>query len=208
MYFPLTPTISLASTWQLCWPRPGHRLVRLRQSGTFPVSHPSTWLSLTLLTAVCQDRHLPSLLDVGCGSGVLAIAGALLGIPWVVGCDLMAAATQVSRENARRAGVEPRIHWLQGSTEALAAQFRLIVANLPLAVQMAKQAEFVRLLAPGGCLILAGFKDTGEGAVAAFYLSRGWRELRRLTKECWEMELPPERSYTWVGLALQAPAAG
>ena len=183
MYVALTPTIALASTWHPCWPQPGRRLVRLRQSGTFPLGHPSTRLSLNLLRQACQEQRFASLLDVGCGSGILALAGALLGIPRVLGCDLSAAAVQVSRENARRARVVEQTYWLQGSTEALAGLFPLIVANLPLAVQVAKQTEFTRLLAPGGCLILSGFKDTGEGAVAAFYLSQGWRRQRRLTQE-------------------------
>jgi len=204
MYFPLTPTLALASTWQPCWPRPGRRLIRLRQSDTFPLGHPSTRLSLALLCAACQERPFASLLDVGCGSGVLAIAAALLGIPRVVGCDLSAAAVQVSQENARRAGVLKATHWLQGSTEALAGPFQLIIANLPLAVQLAKQPEFARLLAPGGRLVLSGFKDTGEAAVAAFYLSLGWRRQGRLTQDRWEAELPADRSYTWVALALHA----
>jgi len=204
MYFPLTPTITLASTWQPCWPQRGRRLIRLRQSRTFPIGHPSTRLSLELLAWVCEEQEFSSCLDVGCGSGVLAIAGALLGIRRVSGCDLSAAAVAVSRENARRAGVESQVHWLQGSTEALGARFPLILANLPLSVQRAKQPEFARLLAPRGRLILAGFKDTGEEAVTAFYLSRGWQLCRRLSLERWEPELPPDLSYTWVGLVLQA----
>ena len=205
MYFPLTPSIALASPWQPCLPRPGRRLIRLRQSRTFPLGHPSTRLSLELLRAACQERRFPTMLDVGCGSGVLAIAGALLGIPWVVGCDLSAAAVQVSRENSRRAGIVDRLHWLQGSTEALTGPFDLIIANLPLPVQITKQEEFVRLLAPRGRLLLAGFKDTGEAAVTDFYRSRGWQLRRRLTLERWEPELPADRSYTWVGVYLEVP---
>ena len=142
------------------------------------------------------------MLDVGCGSGVLAIAAAMLGIPHITGCDLSAAAVAVSRENARRARVKSQVHWLQGSTEACSSPFHLIVANLPLAVQLAKQQEFARMLAPQGGLILAGFKDTGEMAVVDFYLSRGWQIRQRLTWERWELELPADRSYTWVGVYL------
>ncbi len=205
MYFALTPHIALASPWHPCWPQPGRRVVRLSQTRTFPIGHPSTRLSLELLRAACQARPFAAMLDVGCGSGILAIAGALLGIPRVVGCDVSATAVQVSQENARLVGVEAQVDWIQGSTEAFACHFPLLVANLPLPVQLAKQPEFVRLLAPQGSLLLAGFKDTGETAVAAFYLSRGWQLRHRLTCERWEPELPRDLSYTWVGLHLAAP---
>jgi ribosomal protein L11 methyltransferase len=153
-----------------------------------------------LLTLACQERRFASLLDVGCGSGVLALTGAILGVPWCVGCDLTRAAVQVSHENARRNGLADGVAWVQGSTEALRPGFQLIAANLPYQVQLAKREELARLAQAGGGLILAGFRDTREKEVANYYLSQGWRLERRVTRELWELELPEEKSYTWVGL--------
>lgn len=207
MYFRLTPEIALCSVWHPCWPRPAVRLLRLRDARTFPIGHPSTRLGLELLTRVCRERPVASLLDVGCGSGILALAGALLGVPVVVGCDLSAAAVRAAQSNARRSQLSQPVWWFQGSTEALRSSFQLIMANLPYAVQLAKRPELVRLAQPQGGLILSGFRDTQEKELTDYYQALGWRLALRLTKERWEPELPEERSYTWVGLYLAGPAA-
>jgi ribosomal protein L11 methyltransferase len=81
MYLRLTPQAAICSPWHPCWPRRGRRLLRLRYARTFPIHHPSTRLCLDLLTEACRERHFPTLLDVGCGSGILTLAGALLGVP-------------------------------------------------------------------------------------------------------------------------------
>jgi ribosomal protein L11 methyltransferase len=153
-----------------------------------------------LLIQTCRERHVGSLLDVGCGSGILSLVGAVLGVPFAVGCDLNLAAIQVSRNNARQFQMPGRVFWIHGSTEALKSPFHLVVANLPFTVQMAKREEFGRLVHPRGGLILSGFRDTREKDLTDYYLSRGWRLQRRLTKDRWELELPEDRSYTWVGL--------
>jgi ribosomal protein L11 methylase PrmA len=124
----------------------------------------------------------------------------MLGVPFNVGCDLTAAAIQVSRENARRHQLTRQVFWFQGSTEALKPAFHLILANLPFQVQMAKQAELLRLAHHRGGIILSGFRDTLEGELVAYYLSQGWRLQHRLTRDLWELELPAEKSFTWVGL--------
>jgi ribosomal protein L11 methyltransferase len=200
MYLRLTPKTAFCSAWHPCWPHSEERLLRIRDSRTFPISHPSTRLCLELLILACQERRVDSLLDVGCGSGILALAGAVVGVPFNVGCDLNIAAVQVSRDNARRFHMSHKVFWLQGSTEALKPAFHLIVANLPFPVQMAKREEFGRLVHPRGGLILSGFRDTWEKEIADYYLSQGWRLQRRLTRDLWELELPEDRSYTWVGL--------
>jgi ribosomal protein L11 methyltransferase len=200
MYLPLTPQTAVCTAWHPCWPRPGQNLLRICHSRTFPINHPSTRLCLELLSLACQQRRFASLLDVGCGSGILALAGAILGVPFIVGCDLSAAAVRVSQENAHRHHLAAQVCWLQGSTEALRSEFHLIVANLPFQVQVAKREELLKLAHSRGGLILSGFRDTREKEIADYYLAQGWRLQCRLTRDLWELELPADKSYTWVGL--------
>jgi len=77
-----------------------------------------------------------------------------------------------------------------------------MLGNLPWEVQMDKVAEFTRLAAPDTRLILSGFKDTQEGELRARYESAGWVLKNRLTRDEWVIELPPEKSYTWVAWRL------
>jgi ribosomal protein L11 methylase PrmA len=133
----------------------------------------------------------------------LALAGAQLGIPCNVGIDISGAALRVARDNAKQNRLTNMVHWLKGSTEALQARFDLIIANLPWSLQIDKVEEFLRLSHPRTTLILSGFRDTQDQCLQDLYLTHGWQIWQRLCKDLWELELPQERSYTWVGLCLK-----
>ena len=76
----------------------------------------------------------------------------------------------------------------------------MVVANLPWPVQLAKVAELDRLAA--GTLILSGFRDLQEADLLARYQERGWPLPHRLSRDEWAIEMPPDRSYTWVAWRL------
>jgi ribosomal protein L11 methylase PrmA len=78
-----------------------------------------------------------------------------------------------------------------------------MLGNLPWAVQMEKVAEFTRLAASGARLILSGFKDTQEEELLAGYQQTGWDLDTRRTRDEWVIDLPPEKSYTWVAWRLR-----
>jgi len=202
MFYRLSPSLVLRSHGSPYWPRPEERVLSLRAAAVFPPGHATTRLCLELLKETMTAGAPASLLDVGCGSGVLLLAGAALGAPFCLGADLSRAATRTSWENARQNGLGGAVQVVQGSTECLKGAFELILANLPFTVQMDKVTEFSRLLAPDGALILSGFKDTQEAELWPLYAARGWSLKRRLLKDEWVAELPPEKSYTWVAWLL------
>jgi ribosomal protein L11 methyltransferase len=182
----------------------------LKTSQAFPPAHPTTRLCLDLLKELLTAgglRPQGRVLDVGCGCGVLLLAAAASGVGLGVGLDLSRQAVLVSRDNARENGLARAVNLVQGSTEALKGPFAVTLANLPLAVQLAKVAELSRLAGAGGRLLLSGFKDTQEEELLARYRAAGWSLKHRLTREEWAIELPPEKSFTWVGWRLE-PAGG
>jgi ribosomal protein L11 methyltransferase len=205
MFYRLSPELVLRSPWRPYRPRAGERVVVLAASTTFPPSHPTTRLCLELLAATLAEGPCPQLLDVGCGSGVLLLAGVAAGARLGVGLDLFGKAVITTRNNARANGLAAAVRVIRGSTEALRGPFKLMVANLPWAVQMDKVAEFTRLAAPGTRLILSGFKDTQEEELRAGYEQAGWVIETRRTRDEWVIELPPEKSYTWVAWHLSRP---
>jgi ribosomal protein L11 methyltransferase len=128
-------------------------------------SHPTTHLCLDWL-----DRHLSpgnSVIDYGCGSGILAIAAARLGASRVAGVDIDPQAVAASRYNAQRNGVEARF---SGADDPRPEPADVVVANIlsnPLKVLAPLLAE---LVLPGGHIVLSGILQPQADAVAAEYV--------------------------------------
>jgi ribosomal protein L11 methyltransferase len=202
MFYRLSPELVLRSRWRPHWARPGERVLVLTTGSVFPPGHTATRLCLDLLPETLAAGPGPRLLDVGCGSGVLLLAGVAAGAQSGVGVDLSGRAAATTRGNARANGLADSVLVIRGSTECLRGVFGVILANLPWAVQMDKVAEFTRLAAPDTRLILSGFKDTQEEELRARYELAGWVLEKRLTRDEWVIELPPEKSYTWVAWRL------
>jgi ribosomal protein L11 methyltransferase len=203
MFYRLTLDLVMRSRWRPYWSRPGERVLVLTAGAVFPPGHPTTRLCLTLLTETLAATACPRLLDVGCGSGVLLLAGAATGAHFGVGVDLAQKAAAITRDNARDNGLAAKVAVVQGSTEGLKGPFDLILGNLPWAVQLEKIGEFSRLAGPGARLILSGFKDTQEADLQAGYRRTGWVLENRRTRDEWVPALPPEKSYTWVAWRLE-----
>jgi len=128
-------------------------------------SHPTTRLCLEWLER--RVRTGTSLLDYGCGSGILAIAAALLGAREVVGVDIDEMAVNAARSNAARNGAS--CTHFRDATQELTGQFDLVVANIlanPLKVLAPAICGYVR---HGGELALAGVLSAQAADVIAAY---------------------------------------
>jgi ribosomal protein L11 methyltransferase len=123
--------------------------------------HASTRLALEAIAALTPGVLAGArVLDVGCGTGVLALAALALGAERAVGCDLDPLATAAAREAARANGFGARLTVFTGSLAALAprgrAAFDLVLANL-LRRELEPLLETIaRATRPGGRVILSG----------------------------------------------------
>lgn len=198
----LSPHLVLCTRRQPYGVEPAAQILLVRSGEAFPPGHPTTRLCLDLLREALAAGSVRSLLDVGCGAGVMTLAAAALGVPRVVGVDISHCAAQVTGGNGRDNGLAGPIRVVQGSTECLKGPFDLVAANLPWEVQLAKVPELDRLAAAGGRLILSGFRDNQEDQLLADYRRRGWTRQRRVVKEFSHPELPPDISFTWVAWLL------
>jgi ribosomal protein L11 methyltransferase len=202
MFHRLTSEIVIRQPWRPFRPRQGEHSLLLEGGAVFPPGHPTTLLCLELLKSALALRPRASVLDVGCGSGVLALAALALGAPQAVAVDLSGRAVRQTRQNAARNGLLPRLMVIKGSTECLRGPFELILANLPWGVHLEKVEELCRLAGPQGVLILAGFKDTQAEPLLTRYEDRGWFIREQRSRDAWVPEPPPELSYTWTAWLL------
>ena len=140
-------------------------------------AHPTTRLTLELM----QQRPSGSLLDVGCGSGVLSIAAAKLGFDPVVALDVDESAVEVARENARANGVALDARSGDALTEDLPA-CDLAVANVALDVV---EALLPRLRSTWA--VTSGYLDRDTPRAA------GWTRAGRAAADGWAADLLERR---------------
>jgi ribosomal protein L11 methyltransferase len=136
--------------------------------------HPTTGLCLELLDAILADDSPARVLDVGTGSGVLALAALKLGVRHAVALDVDCAALNVAAANARINGLSDRFHTVCGGPEAVRGTWPLVVANILTAPLIELAAGMVRRVASRGRLVLSGIaRSTSadlEGAYERFGL--------------------------------------
>lgn len=152
--------------------------------------HQSTRGCLMALHALARRRRVRRPLDMGCGSGILAMAIAKTWRVPVVAADIDPDAVIVTAFNARRNGVAARLRALSGdgfkarSIQA-AAPYDLIVANI-LARPLCRMAHrLTASLMPGGTVILSGLLARQERQIVAAFRSRGLRLRGRVLLEPW-----------------------
>jgi ribosomal protein L11 methyltransferase len=166
-------------------PDPGAICLQLDPGMAFGTgSHPTTHLCLDWLCANIAGDMTPlplSVLDYGCGSGILGIAAAKLGAASVLGVDIDDNALVAARDNAQRNGVGME---LRHTRAPLTETFDLVVANIltnPLCVMAPLLSGRV---APGGRIALSGVLETQAQQVIDAYAP--WLELRvGATREGW-----------------------
>ncbi len=182
------------------WESPRKALCVVRTAGAFHPAHVTTRMCLDLLEEQLQAHDYKTLLDVGCGSGILALTGAALGADLCVGLDINHRAVRLARSNAGNNGLDSRTLWFTGSCAAVRGVFDCVVANLPFEVLMGLLGDLVRLTATGGALILSGFQDIDWYEVMAEFDRLGLETLRELTRDYSFYDIPPSGSFTWKAL--------
>jgi ribosomal protein L11 methyltransferase len=146
------------------------------------------WGAATQLALEAMESRLRpgmAVLDVGTGSGILAVAAALLGAGQIFACEIDAEAAGVARERFRSEGI--RAGLFIGSLRALReTTIDFVVANINAETLVSLAPEIERVLKPGGGAALTGFPDRHLARVRAAYGGRGtvlekgeWRALVR-----------------------------
>ena len=150
-------------------------------------THPTTQLCLEALEEVIQPAH--DALDLGCGSGILAIAAAKLGARRVLALDTDNLAVAATRENAAANNVAQRVTVERGSLEIVlgsARRFDLALVNILARTILEMSARGLgEILRPGGIGIFSGIIDAQAAEVEAGLRRAGLRTYRRRQSGDW-----------------------
>jgi ribosomal protein L11 methyltransferase len=168
---------------------PNKKNLRIEAGAAFGTGHHGTTSGcLFTFDSLLRRRRFDRVLDVGAGTGVLAIAAAKCGSKIVVGADIDRDSVRIARENAHINHARVRFVLADGLDARVvrdAAPYDLIFANIlarPL-VELAHDIE--RALARDGFAILSGLLRSQERFVRAAYLARGLKLERRLHRDAW-----------------------
>ena len=187
-FFPVLRVSSrlvVCPTWRSYRPRHGEAVIRLDPGMAFGTGqHPTTLMCLRALEELLRPGM--DVLDLGTGSGILALAAARLGATSVLALDIDPQAAAVARENVRLNGLEAVVQVAEGGLdEALRAAFDLAMANISASVIVEMASALAAVLRPGGLLIVAGFSVESADRVSSGLARTGFIVERALADGDW-----------------------
>jgi ribosomal protein L11 methyltransferase len=154
--------------------------------------HPTTALCLEAVEERLRSGTPESILDVGTGSGVLALGALMMGVPRALGIDIDDEALRVAAENARINGIAERLQLARGGPETVTGTWPLVLANVLAAPLIEMAPALVRRVGHQGQLVLSGVASSVERDVDQAYRRLGMRRVSVKSRA------------GWVALVLQA----
>jgi ribosomal protein L11 methyltransferase len=178
--------------WSKKRPKPGQVTVLIDPGLSFGTGqHPTTEFCLRRLAALPRipGSPPPSLLDIGTGSGILAIAAAKLGFAPVHAFDFDPDSISVASKNAKRNRVLPRIQFWQQDVRTLPLRprklFTMVCANLLADLLLANRDRLIKQVEIGGSLVIAGILEQEFEKVSKSYADAGMTLVSRASKGEW-----------------------
>src|SRR5215510_531850 len=182
--FPIGDDFFVMPSWEDC-KCPDDRLpIRIDPGQAFGTgTHETTQLTMEALGRWVEPDQ--TVLDLGTGSGILAISARLLGAKDVFACDIDPVAVQVARANVER-NAEQDIFVFCGSLDAVKTDsIRLLLANLTADLITGLLQEFRRVLTPHGIAILSGILREQSEELREFIISNGFSIFEEITQGEW-----------------------
>jgi ribosomal protein L11 methyltransferase len=183
----LSPRLAVCPSW--CEPPPypaGVEVLHLDPGRAFGTgTHETTRLCLGLLDDRLAQVPVNHALDVGCGSGILSVAMARLGVARVLALDIDPQAAAATRENAERNDVAAPITPVCGDLRAVTPRYPLVVANILYQILLGLAPVLAARVAPGGVLVLSGLLEAELASAARVYGAHGLAERSRKVDGEW-----------------------
>ena len=169
----ISPRIIVGPPWEDFSAAPSGYKIEIEPGMAFGTgTHETTQVCGEILEFIIGTQKPATMLDVGCGSGILSIAAAKLGLKEIWGIDNDATAVDVARENARINHVGEDL--LRFSTQWEKKTYDLVVANILAHILLSLRDDLYQSVNQGGRLILSGITDVQISKFQDDFLIPGW----------------------------------
>lgn len=177
--------LCICPSWEQYNNKENRKVLKIDPGAAFGTgTHATTAMCLALLDQFITPNQ--TVLDIGCGSGILSIAAVLLGAERATGIDIDPVAVKVARENAALNGLSEKTEFLVGNlNEKITSRYSVVCANIVADVIMALAPDVPGLLAPGGRFLCSGIIDSRAEEVRAALLRAGLQITNIVTESNW-----------------------
>ena len=185
--FEIVPDLVIKPSWEAYQPSPGQHILELDPGMAFGTGqHASTQMALALIKKSIQETGPEQAVDVGTGTGILAMAAALFGVGQVIAIDNDPDAVAVAQENVANNKLAGQIEVSTTPVAQIKGTYQLVCANIVHDVLVEMAPVLARLTAAGGHLVLAGIlSGEQEDNIIRVYQEQGCLLLDRRYQEEW-----------------------
>lgn len=185
--FAIVPGLVIKPGWEDYAVQPGEQVLEIDPGMAFGTGqHASTKLALRLMQSCCHDSQPETVLDVGAGTGILAMAAALFGAKEMLAIDNDPEAVRAAEENIARNHLSAMIEVSSAALAEVSGSYDLICANILHDVLADMAPDIVKRLTAQGCVVLAGIlRGEQEGNIIQIYSRLGLRLRQQAHEEEW-----------------------
>ncbi|MGN0521532.1 MAG: 50S ribosomal protein L11 methyltransferase [Eubacterium sp.] len=183
---PIGEKLLIRPTWEEEYDPQGRTVLNIEPGLAFGTgSHPTTKLCLETLEKFVNESS--TVLDIGCGSGILSIACLLLGAKSAFGVDIDSLAVKTAVKNAKENGFdESRFTAVQGNlSDKVSGKYSIIAANIVADIIMEFNKEVAKFLEDDGIYITGGIIENREDEVLDSFRQNGFEVINRFEEKGW-----------------------
>lgn len=185
---PIGNKLLIRPTWEDEYDAGSRKVLHIEPGLAFGTgSHPTTKLCLETLEKYIKEDS--TVLDIGCGSGILSIASLLLGAKSAFGVDIDKLAVKTALANAKENGFEPPVfNAVNGNlSDKVEGKFSVVVANIVADIIMEFNTQVGQFLEDGGVYITGGIIDARKDEVLYSFAQNGFTVIEQFEEKGWNV---------------------
>ena len=187
--FSIGDKLAVCPSWETYGNTQNRKVISLDPGAAFGTgAHATTYLCLDILEKIVKDES--RVLDIGTGSGILAVAACLLGAQSAVGVDIDELAVETAKKNAKANGVDKKTEFFCGDlAEKAEGKYDIICANIVADVVMRLFENVAEYMTDDGYLLVSGIIDVRAKEVEKSAKAHGFKIEKAPTREEWHAYL-------------------